>query len=192
MWRALILALALSACSPTPSSKTFNATDVSGASWGSDFRLADNDGKPRQLADYRGSAVVLFFGYTQCPDVCPMAMSKLHEVMSQLGDEAKRVQVVFVTLDPERDTPELLAQYVPAFDSRFIGLHGSIEATTTLAKEFKIFYQKQPGSKPGSYSIDHTAGLYVFDPKGRLRLFVRDGEESAKITADIRTLLAGN
>jgi protein SCO1/2 len=133
----------LSACSPE--APRFNATDITGAGWGQDFRLTDASGKPRQLADFRGKAVVLFFGYTQCPDVCPTAMSKLSQVMKELGNEADRVQVVFVTVDPERDTPELLAQYVPAFDSRFLGLYGSLDETAATAKEFKVFYQKQAG-----------------------------------------------
>jgi len=115
----------------------------------------------------------------------------MREVMKALGDDAKRVQVLFVTLDPERDTPELLAQYVPAFDARFLGLYGTSELTAAIAKDFKIFYQKQPGSKPGLYTIDHTAGLFVFDPQGRLRLFVRDGAEAANVTADLKVLLAG-
>lgn len=195
MLRALLLGLAtclavsLAGCSPEQT--RFNATDVTGAAWGSDFHLTDAAGKPRQLADFKGKAVALFFGYTQCPDVCPTTMSKLHEVMGQLGDEAKQVQVLFVTLDPERDTPELLAQYVPAFDKRFIGLYGSADATAAVARDFKVFYQKQRGSVPGRYTIDHSAGLYIYDPQGRLRLFVRDGEVPAKITADIRLLLAG-
>ena len=179
----------LAACSPE--APRFNATDVTGASWGKDFRLTEASGTPRQLADFRGKAVVLFFGYTQCPDVCPTAMSKLGQVMKELGNDADRVQVIFVTVDPERDTPELLAQYVPAFDPRFLGLYGSLAETAATAKEFKVFYQKQQGSAPGRYTVDHTAGLYIYDPQGRLRLFVRDGEEAAKITADLKILLAG-
>ena len=197
MLRALLLslatglAIALAGCSPAPEAISFTATDVTGADWGRDFHLHDATGKPRQLSDFKGQAVVLFFGYTQCPDVCPTTMAKMREVMKALGDDAKRVQVLFVTLDPERDTPELLAQYVPAFDARFLGLYGTSEVTAATAKDFKIFYQKQSGSKPGLYTIDHTAGLYVFDPQGRLRLFVRDGAEVANVTADLKVLLAG-
>ena len=192
MLRAIWLSLAilLAGCSAEPEATRFNATDITGSEWGRDFHLLDASGKPRQLSDFKGSAVVLFFGYTQCPDVCPTTMSRMREVARSLGDDAKRVQVLFVTLDPERDTPELLAQYVPAFDPSFIGLYGTPEVTAATARDFKIFYQKQPGTKPGSYTIDHTAGLYVFDPKGRLRLFIRDGEEVAKVSADIKTLLA--
>ena len=189
MLRALLVALLLSACSPEP--PVFNSTDVTGAAWGRDFDLLDVRGKPRQLADYRGRAVVLFFGYTQCPDVCPTTMTRLREAMKPLGADAGRVQVLFVTLDPERDTAQLLAQYVPSFDSRFAGLYGSPDVTAATAKEFKIFYQKQAGSNPGSYTIDHTAGMYAFDPKGRLRLFVRDDESSDKIASDLKVLLAG-
>lgn len=190
MLRALLLALLLAGCSqPAPH---FNATDVTGADWGRDFHLTDASGKPRQLADFKGKAVVMFFGYTQCPDICPTTMSKLHEAMKQLGDEANRVQVLFVTLDPERDTPTLLAQYVPSFDPSFLGLYGSLDVTAATAKDYRVFYQKQPGSKPGSYTIDHSAGLYVYDPQGRLRLFAHDdSEEPAKISADIKLLLAG-
>ena len=189
--RALLLALValLAACGERAAH--FNATDIGGVSWGRDFRLLDAAGKPRTLADFKGKAVVLFFGYTQCPDVCPNTMGRLRETMRQLGPDAERVQVLFVTLDPERDTPALLAQYVPGFDARFLGLYGSPEQTAAAAKEFKVFYQKQPGSTAGRYTIDHSAGLFVFDPQGRLRLFVRDGEEPAKIAADLRQLLAG-
>ncbi|MFY9329257.1 MAG: SCO family protein [Georgfuchsia sp.] len=188
---ALLLALAilLAACSPEPAH--FNAINVTGANWGRDFHLADASGKPRQLADFKGKAVVIFFGYVQCPDVCPTTMNKLHEVMRLLGDEANRVQVLFVTLDPERDTPELLAQYVPAFDSRFLGLYGSLDATAAMAKDYRVFYQKRAGSKPGRYTIDHSSGLYAYDPQGRLRLFISNNEEAAKIAADLGQLLAG-
>ena len=157
------LALLLAGCSEQ--SAHFNSTDVTGADWGRDFHLTDPAGKPRQLADFTGRAVVLFFGYTQCPDVCPTTMSKLREVMKALGDDANRVQVLFVTLDPERDTPALLAQYVPSFDTRFLGLYGSMDTTKATAKDFRIFYEKVAGTKPGSYTIDHTAGLYMFDPQ---------------------------
>lgn len=188
---ALAIALVAAGCSKSPDAIHFNATDVTGADWGRDFHLTDATGNARQLADFKGKAVVLFFGYTQCPDVCPTAMTKLSQVMKQLGDDANRVQVIFVTVDPERDTPELLAQYVPAFDTRFLGLYGNLDVTAATAKDFKVFYQKQAGSKPGFYTVDHSAGLFIYDPQGRLRLFVRDGEEAAKITADLKVLLAG-
>lgn len=193
MLRTLLCSLAflLVACGAKTASVHFNAVDVTGADWGRDFKLAAPDGKPRSLADFRGKAVALFFGYTHCPDVCPTTMSRLHVAMKSLGDDAKRVQVIFVTLDPERDTPELLAQYVPAFDPSFIGLYGSPDAIAATAKEFRVFYQKQPGSTPGNYTLDHSAGIFVFDPQGRLRLFMRDGETPANIAADLKLLLAG-
>ena len=191
MLRALLVALAILLTGCSEKTAHFNSTDVTGADWGRDFRLTDPAGNPRQLADFKGKAVVLFFGFTQCPDVCPTTMSKLREVMNTLGDDANRVQVLFVTLDPERDTPTLLAQYVPGFDSRFLGLYGSLDATKATARDFRIFYEKVAGSKPGSYTIDHTAGQYVFDPQSRLRLFVRDDESPAMIAADLKLLLAG-
>jgi protein SCO1/2 len=187
-----MLALLLASCGqPGPQ---FRNVDITGADYGKDFRLTDHTGKIRQLADFRGKAVVLFFGYTQCPDVCPATMSELALVMKALGDGAKQVQVVFVTLDPERDSVELLAQYVPAFNPDFLGLRGDDAATRETAKAFRVFYQKQPGAAPGSYSIDHTAGSYVFDKLGRLRLFVRYGAAGdvgvGDLAADLRVLLA--
>ncbi|MGP1684200.1 MAG: SCO family protein, partial [Giesbergeria sp.] len=154
-----------------------------------DFRLTDHNGKVRTLADFRGKAVIMFFGYTQCPDVCPTTMVELKSVLQQLGADAARVQVLFVTLDPERDTRELLASYVPAFDPSFIGLYGDLETTAKTAKEFRVFYQKHPGPTPTSYTLDHTAGSYVFDPQGRVRLFVRHGDGGANLVADLRSLL---
>lgn len=177
----------LAAC--TPAKPQFESVDMTGADYARDFALVDAGGKPRTLADYRGKVVVVFFGYTQCPDVCPTTMAELKTVMQSLGADADRVQVVFVTLDPERDTPALLAQYVPAFDKRFVGLYGDAAATARTAKEFKIFYQKVPGPTPTSYTLDHTAGSYVFDSDGRVRLFVRQGQSAAAITHDLKILL---
>lgn len=183
---ALGLVLALAGCDSRPA---FRNTDVTGAEFASDFALTGHDGKPRTLADFRGKAVVIFFGYTQCPDVCPSTMSELAGVMQQLGPDADRVQVLFVTVDPERDTQELLSHYVPAFDKRFLGLYGDAEATARTAKTFKVFYQKVPGQTPGSYTVDHTAGSYVYDPEGRLRLFVKHGTGPEPIVHDLRKLL---
>ena len=180
--------LLLMACSPPA---RFNANDLAGVDWGKDFSLTDHHGKPRRLADFKGRAVVLFFGYTQCPDVCPITMNAMRELMSTLGPDAERVQVVFVTVDPERDTPQLLAHYVPAFHPSFIGLYGDAVATEATAREFKIFYRKQPGQSSSTYSMDHTAGSYVFDPRGRLRLYVRHGEAPERIAQDLKRLLAG-
>ncbi|HMW19010.1 MAG TPA: SCO family protein [Accumulibacter sp.] len=187
---ALLLGLAIcvSACSPPPS---FKSTDISGSDWGKDFKLVDPRGQNRQLADFKGKVVVVFFGYTQCPDICPTTLTVMREVMSRLGDGADRVQVLFVSLDPARDTPEVLAQYVAAFDPRFIGLRADEAATAATAKDFKVFYAKQPGKSPDSYTIDHSTGSYVFDPQGRLRLLIRHGETPENIAADVRQLLAG-
>jgi protein SCO1/2 len=182
-----LLALAFAGCGPPQPG--FKNTDVTGGDCCKDFRLTDHNGKVRTLADFRGKAVVMFFGYTQCPDVCPTTMLEMKAVLQQLGADATRVQVLFVTVDPERDTRELLASYVPAFDPSFLGLYGDMEATAKTAKEFRVFYQKQPGSTPSSYTIDHTAGSYVFDPQGRVRLFVRHGDGGANLAADLRILL---
>ena len=184
----LLAASLLTGCSPPAK---FNATELSGIDWGKDFALTDHNGTPRRLADFKGRAVLVFFGYTQCPDVCPTTMSNMRELMTTLGPEAGRVQVLFVTVDPERDTPQLLAQYVPAFHPSFLGLYGDAAATAATAREFKIFYNKQPGSTPGSYTVDHTAGNYLFDPRGRLRLYVRHGETPERMAQDIKRLLAG-
>ncbi len=186
---ALATAL-LAACSP--SSPKFDASDITGASFGRDFSLKDPKGAVRTLADFRGKAVVLFFGYTQCPDVCPTTLSTLAQAMKLLGADADRVQVLFVTIDPARDTPALLAQYVPAFDPRFLGLWGDAEATARTAKEFKILYEKVPGATPGSYTMDHSAGTYVFDPLGRLRLYVAYGQGPEVYAHDLRMLLRGS
>jgi protein SCO1/2 len=133
--------------------------------------------------------VVVFFGYTQCPDVCPTTLATLAEAMKRLGSDADRVQVLFVTVDPERDTPELLKQYVPAFDRRFLGLWGDADATARTAKEFKVIYEKVPGASPASYTMDHSAGSYVFDPQGRLRLYVANGQGPDVFAHDLRELL---
>ena len=185
---AAFIVLALSAaCSPETAK--FKSSDVTGASFGRDFALTDASGKPRTLNDFRGKAVVVFFGYTQCPDVCPTTLATLAEAMKQLGPDADRVQVLFVTVDPARDTPALLSAYVPAFDSRFIGLYGDDDATQRVAREFKIIYQKQPGSTPDTYTMDHSAGTYIFDPQGRLRLFVSHGKTPEIFVHDLRAIL---
>jgi protein SCO1 len=188
--RVLLAALAVlvsAGCGPT--APAFKNTDVTGADCCKDFRLTDHNGRTRTLADFRGMVVVMFFGYTQCPDVCPSTMMEMTAVLQQLGNDAPRVQMLFVTVDPERDTRELLANYVPAFNPSFIGLFGDMETTARTAKEFRVFYQKQPGSTPTSYTVDHTAGSYVFDPQGRVRLFARYGDGGANLAADLRTLL---
>ncbi len=184
---ALLLAAGAGGCAPE--GPKFKASDVTGASFGKDFALTDFNGKPRTLADFRGKAVVIFFGYTQCPDVCPTTLAELAEAMKRLGADAERVQVLFVTVDPERDTPELLSKYVPAFDPRFLGLTGDADALARTAKEFKILYQKQPGATPGSYTMDHSAGTFIFDPQGRLRVYVSYGQGAEVFAHDLQELL---
>jgi len=171
------------------SKSPFQGVDVTGSDIGRELHLRDASGRERSLADFRGKAVVLFFGYTQCPDVCPTTLAELGEAMRRLGPDADRVQVLFVTVDPERDTPSLLAQYVPAFDKRFLGLYGDADATARTAKEFRILYQKVPGTTPGNYTMDHSAGSYVFDPQGRLRLYVGNGQSADVFAHDIAELL---
>ncbi|HEX2530051.1 MAG TPA: SCO family protein [Burkholderiaceae bacterium] len=173
-----------------PVDAKFKNTDVTGLGYAKDFALPDHNGKLRKLADFRGKAVVMFFGYTQCPDVCPTTMAEMASVMQALGPLADRVQVLFVTVDPERDTAQRLAGYVPAFDPRFLGLVGDKDATEKVAKEFRVFYQKVPGKEAGSYTMDHTAGSYVFDPQGRIRLFVRHGQGPEPIVHDLKILLS--
>jgi protein SCO1/2 len=184
---AMIVASVVAACGPA--GPKFQGSDVSGVAFGHDFRLTDHNGKPRALADFRGKVVLMFFGYTQCPDVCPTTMSELAAAMQKLGRDADRVQVLFVTVDPERDTPELLSRYVPAFNPTFLGLYGDAAATAEVAKEFKILYQKQPGATPGSYTMDHSAGTFIFDPQGRLRVYISYGQGADVFAHDIRELL---
>ena len=173
-----------------PATSLFKNTDVTGIDYARDFALTDHTGKARTLADFRGKVVLIFFGYTQCPDVCPTTMAEMASVMQRLGPRADRVQVLFVTLDPARDTQQRLAEYVPSFDRRFLGLRGDEAATEKAAHAFKIFYQKVPGSKPGEYTIDHTAGSYVFDAQGKVRLFVRHDQGPEPIVHDMELLLA--
>jgi protein SCO1/2 len=165
----------------------FKSTDITGADYGKNLELTDHTGRPRRLEDFRGKAVVVFFGFTHCPDVCPTTLAEVSNVMKQLGPDAQRVQVLFVTVDPERDTQELLAKYVTAFDPRFLGLYGDAAATQRAAKEFKVYYEKRKTG--GDYSVDHSAQSYVIDPQGRLRLFVRYDRIAADLPEDLRTLL---
>jgi len=190
-WRRLLASLligaSLAACDA--GGPKFKSTDITGADYGRTLALTDPSGKHRSLAEFRGKVVVVFFGFVQCPDVCPTTLGDLANVMKQLGPDADRVQVLFVTLDPERDTPSVLAGYTAAFDPRFLGLYGDADATQRVAREFKVFYEKRPGSQPGAYSIDHSAQSYVIDTRGRLRLFVRHGRIATDLIDDIRTLL---
>jgi protein SCO1/2 len=184
---ALAAAALLAACGAD--APKFRSTDITGADFGKELALTGHDGKPRTLADFRGKVVVLFFGYTHCPDICPTTLVDVAGALKALGNDAARVQVLFVTLDPERDTPEVLAQYVPAFDPGFLGLSGDAAATQRAAKEFKIFYERRPGSVPGAYTVDHSAQSYVLDTQGRVRLFVRNDRIAQDLAEDLRTLL---
>jgi protein SCO1/2 len=182
------LFLVLSACSPK---LDFKNVDITGSSaFGKDFSLLDPDGKVRTLSDFKGKVVVMFFGYTQCPDVCPTTLTEMQQAMTLLGPQADKVQVLFVTVDPERDTAAILKQYVPSFDSRFLGLRPADSAALEqVTKDFKIYYRKVPGNSPGSYTMDHTAGSYVFDPEGRLRLYIKHAQGPETLAHDLKELL---
>ena len=168
----------------------FKGVDITGADYGRELALPDVDGRVRTLADFKGKAVVVFFGFTHCPDVCPTTMAELADVKRQLGADGERLQAVFVTVDPERDTPEKLKGYMAAFDPSFVALRGTPAQTEAFAKSFKVYYKKVPGADADSYTVDHTAGSYVFDPQGRLRLFVRYGQPVPDWVSDLRQLLA--
>ena len=189
----LCCVLALTACEKPQSPKVpFANTDITGLDYAKGFTLTDHNGKPRTLADFKGKVVVVFFGYTQCPDVCPTTLSELAGIKKALGSEAERLQVIFITLDPQRDTPELMAGFVPAFDSSFLGLWGEQAVIDKVAKDFKVFAQKVPSNDSKSYTIDHTAGSYVFDDQGHIRLFVRHGQGVDGMQKDLQRLLAGS
>ena len=169
---------------------TFHFTDITGAEFARRLDLPDVDGKPRSLADWKGKVTVVFFGYTQCPDVCPTTMAELAQIRTQLGADGDRLQTVFVTIDPERDTPEVLKAYLANFGPNVVGLRGDAEQTKAAAKEFKIFYAKVPGKTAGSYTMDHSAASFVFDPAGRVRLFVPYGADTKLLAGDLKQLLA--
>jgi protein SCO1/2 len=184
-WSITICSLALgAACDSSPQ---FKSTDITGAPYGHSLELTDHTGKPRRLEDFRGKAVVLFFGFTHCPDVCPTTLADIAGAVKQLGPDAERVQVLMVSVDPERDTPEALAKYVTAFDRRFLGLRGDLPATQKVAKEFKIYFEKR--KQGDSYTVDHSAQSYVLDPQGRLRLLVRHDRIGTDLPEDLRALL---
>ncbi len=186
-----LAAAGLAACDRGPAGGAgFKAVDITGAEYGRDFELSDADGKVRRLADFKGQVVVVFFGFTHCPDVCPTTLLELAAVKKALGADGARVQGVFITVDPDRDTPALLKAYVDNFGAGFVALRGTPEQTQAVARQFKVFYAKVPGSTESSYSVDHTAGSYVFDAKGRLRLFTRYGTGAEALTQDIKLLLA--
>lgn len=173
------------------SAPAFKGVDITGAQYARQLALADQDGRPRTLADFKGKVTVVFFGYTQCPDVCPTTMADLAQIKKQLGAAGDRLQGVFVTVDPQRDTPDVLKAYMASFDPTFVALRGTPEETAAAAKEFKVYFEKVPGAAAGSYTVDHTAGSFVFDPEGRVRLFERYGEPAEQLAGDLKTLLGG-
>ena len=169
----------------------FVSIDLTGADYALDFALTDHHGQPRSLKDFSGKVVVLFFGYTQCPDVCPTSMAELAEVKRLLGKEGGRLQGLFVTVDPQRDTPEVLNAYMGNFDPTFLALYAPPEKLEALVKHFHAYYKKVEGKTPTSYSMDHSAGSYVYDPQGKLRLYTRYGTGAAPLAEDIKLLLHG-
>ena len=194
LWRAgagagaLALGSALAACADNK--EQFVGIDITGADYARDFMLTDHLGRPRSIKDFRGKVVVLFFGFTQCPDVCPSSMAELAEVKKQLGKEGDRLQGLFVTLDPERDSPEVLKAYMANFDASFLALRAPPDQLAEVAKHYKVFYKKVEGKTPTSYTLDHSTGRYVYDPQGRIRLFTRHGAGPAGLLADVKILLA--
>ena len=172
-------------------SSPFHSIDITGSNLGADLALTDHTGKPRTLADYRGKAVLVNFGYTQCPDVCPTTLAEFAQAMKRLGPEAARVQVLFVTVDPKRDTQELLGQYVPAFHPDFVGLRGDDAATARVQKSFGVYSSIQEGQAPEAYTVNHSAQSFVFDPQGRIRLMVPPNLGAEKLASDLRLVLNG-
>lgn len=177
----------LTACNASP--EAFIGTDITGADFPKPLKLTDHTGKLRTMSDFKDKVVVLFFGFTHCPDVCPTTMLDLKNTMKLLEDKADDVQVLFVTVDPQRDTQEVLAKFVPSFDQRFIGLRGTLQETAETLGNFKIYYQKVPGSSKDDYNIDHSAGMYVFDKMGKVRLYLGYGQKPEDIASDIKKLL---
>lgn len=185
--------IAVAACDWRPGAATkpaFNAVDITGAEYANALNLPDASGRQRSLADFKGKVTLVFFGYTQCPDVCPATLAELAAVKQALGSDGDKVQGVFVTVDPKRDTPEVLKAYVGSFDPGFVALRGDEAQIQAVAKNFKVFYALVPGKTEGSYTVDHTAGTFVFDTAGRVRLFVRYGGGAEALAHDIKLLLA--
>jgi protein SCO1 len=171
------------------SKPAFRSIDLTGADYAKDFSLPDVTGQVRTLADFKGKAVILFFGFAQCPDVCPTTMAEAAEVKKLLGDDGQRVTAIFITVDPERDTPQVLKAYMESFDPSFTALRGTPEQTAKLAKDFKVFYKKVEGKTPTSYTIDHTAASFIYDPQGRLRLYTRYGMGAQALVEDLKLIL---
>jgi protein SCO1/2 len=168
----------------------FDAVDITGVEWGRGFDLTDHNGVRRTLVDFRGKVVMLFFGYTHCPDMCPTTLATLAGALRQMGEDARDVQVLFVTVDPRRDTPEILAKYVPAFHPGFLGLYADAETTARTASEFKAYFELRPQDETGRYAVDHSGQIFVFDAQGRVRLFIRPEASPESIARDVRVLLA--
>jgi protein SCO1 len=183
---SIIICSVIAGCDSRPQ---FRSTDITGVPYGQTLELADHTGKPRRLEDFRGKAVVLFFGFTHCPDVCPTTLTEISQAIKQLGADAERVQVLMVSVDPERDTPESLGKYVTAFDPRFLALRGDLAATKKVAGEFKIYFEKVKTGE--SYTVNHSVQSYVIDPQGRLRLLVRHDRIAQDLTEDLRAVLKG-
>jgi len=194
LFLACVLAAGLlSGCDRLPGAAqkpSFKAVDITGAEYARELSLPDADGKLRTLADFKGKVTLVFFGFTQCPDVCPTTLAELAAVKRALGKDGERLQGVFVSVDPQRDTPEILKAYMASFDPGFVALRGTPEQTQVAARNFKVFYAQVPGKTEGSYTVDHTAGTYVFDASGKVRLFVRYGSGAEALTHDLKLLLA--
>jgi protein SCO1/2 len=184
---AAVAGTGLGAC--TDRKPSFNAVDITGADYAKGFTLADADGRQRTLADFKGKVVVMFFGYAQCPDVCPTTMTEMAQVKQQLGSDGDKLQVLFVTVDPERDTPPVMKAYMGAFDPAFVALIPTPEQLPALAKDYKVYYKKVEGKTPTSYSMDHSAASFVYDTEGRLRLYARYGAGVPAMVSDLRALL---
>jgi protein SCO1 len=182
-------ALTLSACGETK--PPFTGIDITGADYATGFALTDHNGQSRTLADFKGKVVVIFFGFTQCPDVCPTSLSEMAQAKQLLGADGERMQGLFISVDPERDTPEIMKAYMAAFDPSFLALYAKADELPALAKSFKIYYKKAPGSTPENYTMDHSAGSYVYDPQGRVRLYNRYGTGAQALADDLKKLLAG-
>lgn len=185
----LALVATLAGCDRT-TAPSFKAIDITGAEYAQGFDLPDSSGQRRTLADFKGKVTLVFFGFTHCPDVCPTTLLEIAEVKKALGAGGERIQGIFVTVDPERDTPEVLKAYVDNFGAGFVALRGTMEETAEVAKAFKVYYAKVPGQTPGSYTMDHTAGSYVFDANGKVRLFTRYGTGAEALKHDLQILLA--
>ena len=185
----VLLACFLVACGHSQAPAKLYGADIGGADFVGDFDMLDHHGAKRQMSDYQGKVVVLFFGYTHCPDVCPTAMADMAKMMKLLGSDANQVQVLFVTLDPERDSQQVLAKYVPSFDERFVGLYGNAQQTAEVAKRYKVFFEKKDVAGKSGYTIDHSAGAFVFDKAGKVRIYFRNGQKPNEMASDLKQLL---